>query len=141
MAGRALRHGCRLVLALAMNVGMYWFSDRLVLKMTGAAPLTSAEAPKLYRMTERLAREAGIPMPRLYVVPDPQPNAFAIGRNPERDVVGVPLACTRDVESTLLTNLISRRPAPSAWTCRATGVFCSSTSWMSKTIPTGCARR
>lgn len=78
-----------LVLALAMNVGTYWFSDRLVLKMTGAEPLTPNEAPKLYRMTERIAREAGIPMPHLYVVPDPQPNAFATGRNPEHGVVAV----------------------------------------------------
>lgn len=78
-----------LVLALAMNAGTYWFSDRLVLKMTGAEPLTLAEAPKLYRMTERLARKADIPMPRLYVIPDPQPNAFATGRNPEQGVVAV----------------------------------------------------
>lgn len=78
-----------LVLALAMNIGTYWFSDRLVLTMTGAKPLTPTKAPRLYRMTERLAREADIPMPRLYLVPDPQPNAFATGRSPEHGVVAV----------------------------------------------------
>lgn len=78
-----------LVFALAMNVGSYWFSDRIVLKMTKAQPLSQAQAPRLYRMTERLADRAGIPMPRLYLVPDPQPNAFATGRNPENGVVAV----------------------------------------------------
>ena len=76
-------------LALAMNVGSYWFSDRLVLKMTRAIPLTPDDAPDLYAMTERLAARAGVPMPRLYLVPDPQPNAFATGRSPEHGVVAV----------------------------------------------------
>ena len=78
-----------LVVAVGMNLGSYWFSDRLVLKMTRAGPLTPAEAPWLYRMTERLARQAGIPAPRLYLVPDPQPNAFATGRNPKHGVVAL----------------------------------------------------
>jgi heat shock protein HtpX len=78
-----------LLLALAMNVGSYWYSDRLVLRLTGAQPLSRAEAPDLYALTERLATRAGVPVPRLYVVPDPQPNAFATGRNPEHGVVAV----------------------------------------------------
>lgn len=76
-------------LALAMNVGAYWFSDRLVLKATRAEPLSPERAPDLYVMTERLAARAGVPMPRLYLVPDPQPNAFATGRSPEHGVVAV----------------------------------------------------
>ena len=78
-----------LVLALAMNVGSYWYSDRIVLRLTGAQPLSRADAPALYDMTERLAASASIPTPRLYRVPDPQPNAFATGRNPEHGVVAV----------------------------------------------------
>lgn len=78
-----------LLLALAMNVGSYWYSDRIILKMTGAQPLAPSEAPELYRMTERLAERAAIPMPRLFLVPDPQPNAFATGRSPEHGVVAV----------------------------------------------------
>jgi len=78
-----------LMVALAMNAGTYWFSDRIVLRMTGAEPLPPEAAPTLYRRTEQLARKAGIPMPRLYVVPDPQPNAFATGRSPEHGVVVV----------------------------------------------------
>jgi heat shock protein HtpX len=76
-------------LALVMNLVSYWFSDKIVLSMYGARPLSPADAPELYRMTERLAERAGIPMPRLYVVPGPQPNAFATGRNPAHSAVAV----------------------------------------------------
>jgi heat shock protein HtpX len=78
-----------LALAVAMNVGSYWFSDRIVLRMTGAEPLSEREAPDLYAMTRRLAERAEIPMPALYLIRDPQPNAFATGRSPERGVVAV----------------------------------------------------
>ncbi len=76
-------------LALVMNLVSYWFSDKIVLSMYGARPLSPADSPELYRMTERLAERAGIPMPRLYVVPGPQPNAFATGRNPAHSAVAV----------------------------------------------------
>lgn len=75
--------------ALIMNIGSFWFSDRIVLAMTRAQPVTRAEAPDLYAMTERLAQRANIPMPRLYVVPDNSPNAFATGRSPKHGVVAV----------------------------------------------------
>lgn len=78
-----------LVLAAAMNLGSYWFSDKLVLKMTGAQPVDPAQAPELYDLVRRLSEKAGIPVPRLYVVPDPSPNAFATGRNPQNGVVAV----------------------------------------------------
>ena len=76
-------------LALAMNLGSYWYSDRIVLRLTGAKPLSRQDAPGLYEATERLARQADIPTPRLYLVPDRQPNAFATGRNPEHGVVAL----------------------------------------------------
>lgn len=75
--------------AVVMNFGMYWFSDKMVLKMTRAIPLDPAQAPELYAMTERLVQRAGIPMPRLYLIPDPSPNAFATGRNPAHSAVAV----------------------------------------------------
>jgi heat shock protein HtpX len=78
-----------LVLAVAVNAGSYWFSDRILLRATGAQPLDERSAPDLYAMTRRLADRAGLPMPGLYLVPDPQPNAFATGRSPERGVVAV----------------------------------------------------
>ncbi|HRI44008.1 MAG TPA: zinc metalloprotease HtpX [Fimbriimonadaceae bacterium] len=75
--------------ALVMNIGAFWFSDKLVLAMTKAQPLDERAAPDLYAMTRRLAERAQIPMPKLYVVPDPSPNAFATGRSPSRGVVAV----------------------------------------------------
>jgi heat shock protein HtpX len=75
------------IFALVMNVGSYWFSDKLVLKMTAARPATKAEFPELYNIVENLSITAGLPMPKVYVVDDPSPNAFATGRNPENAVV------------------------------------------------------
>jgi heat shock protein HtpX len=77
------------VLALAMNAGSYWWSDKIVLAMYRARPVTEAQAPGLHRMVQRLAGKAGVPTPRVYVIPSPQPNAFATGRNPEHAVVAV----------------------------------------------------
>ncbi len=78
-----------LAFAVALNMGSYWFSDRIVLRMTGAKPVELGEAPELHAMVQRLAERAGIPKPRLYVVEDPSPNAFATGRNPQHGVVAV----------------------------------------------------
>ncbi len=78
-----------LVMAIAMNFGSYWFSDKIVLKMYGARPIGPHDAPDLYRMTEDLAQRAKLPMPKLYIIDDPQPNAFATGRNPQNAAVAV----------------------------------------------------
>jgi heat shock protein HtpX len=77
------------VFAVIMNFGSYWFSDKIVLSMYRAQPLDEQQAPQLYRMVRELAAEANIPMPRLYLIPDGTPNAFATGRNPENAVVAV----------------------------------------------------
>ena len=77
------------VIALAMNVGSYWFSDRIVLSMYHAQEVTESEAPDLYRMIRNLAQNAEIPMPKVYMIPDDSPNAFATGRNPEHAAVAV----------------------------------------------------
>lgn len=76
-------------LALLMNVGAYWYSDRIVLRMSQAREVDARSAPGLVRMVEELARNAGIPAPRVYVLPQAQPNAFATGRNPENGAVAV----------------------------------------------------
>jgi len=76
-------------LALIINLVSYWFSDKIVLTMYRAQPITEAEAPELHSMVSRLARQAGIPVPRLYIVPERMPNAFATGRNPQNAAVAV----------------------------------------------------
>jgi len=78
-----------IIFALLMNVGSYWFSDKLVLSMTGAKPASRAEHFDLYTITENLSITAGLPMPKLYVVDDPAPNAFATGRDEKHAVVAV----------------------------------------------------
>jgi heat shock protein HtpX len=77
------------VLALGMNFFSYWFSDKIVLAMYGARPITEAEAPRLSAIVRRLALRAQIPMPPLYLIPIDTPNAFATGRNPEHAAVAV----------------------------------------------------
>lgn len=72
-----------------MSVLSYWRSDKIVLAMTHAKPITEKNAPELYRIVENLAITAGLPMPRVYLVPEKAPNAFATGRNPEHAVVAV----------------------------------------------------
>ena len=76
-----------LVVAGAMNFGSYFFSDKIVLKMYRAREVTRAEAPELYEIVESLSRRAGLPVPRVAIIPGQQPNAFATGRNPEHAVV------------------------------------------------------
>ncbi len=78
-----------IVIATIMNVGMYWFSDKIVLRMYKAQPVTEAEAPELYAIVHTLVQKAGMPMPTVYIIPDETPNAFATGRNPEHAVVAV----------------------------------------------------
>ena len=76
-------------MALIMNVGSYWYSDKIVLSMYRARELAPEEAPYLHRIVEELSYNAGIPKPRVCVVPEEAPNAFATGRNPENAVVAV----------------------------------------------------
>jgi heat shock protein HtpX len=77
------------VLALAMNLGAYFFSDRIVLAMSRAREVSPLQAPELHALVADLADRAGIPRPRVFVTPESQPNAFATGRNPRHGVVAV----------------------------------------------------
>lgn len=77
------------IFALAMNGLAYWYSDKIVLAMYGAKPISEAESPGLYSLIRRLTMEAGLPMPKLYIIPGEMPNAFATGRNPENAAVAV----------------------------------------------------
>ncbi len=74
-------------MAAAMNFFSYWFSDKIVLKMYGAQEIGERDHPVFYGMVRRLATRAGLPMPKVYIIPDQSPNAFATGRNPEHAAV------------------------------------------------------
>jgi heat shock protein HtpX len=76
-------------MAALMNFGSYWFSDKIVLAMYKAEEVNPNEAPEFYRIVERLAQRANLPMPRVYIVPVEVPNAFATGRNSKHAVVAV----------------------------------------------------
>ena len=76
-------------IGLAFNFLSYWFSDKLALMTNGARPVEREQLPEVYEIVERLTRRAGLPMPRIYVIPTDAPNAFATGRNPEHAAVAV----------------------------------------------------
>jgi len=82
-------------IALLINLGAYWFSDRIALKMSGAQPLEEADAPRLFEIVRELCTRADLPMPRLYMIPQDQPNAFATGRSPKHAAVAVTQGITR----------------------------------------------
>lgn len=93
--------------AIVMNFGTYWFSDKIVLKMYKAQPVTREDSPELYRMTEELTARAGIPMPKLYIIPNDQPNAFATGRNPHNAAVAVTQGILRILSKEELMGVIA----------------------------------
>jgi heat shock protein HtpX len=78
-----------LVLAAVFNLGTYFFSDKIALKVSGAQPIPREDSPRLYQIVERLAAKANIPVPRIYLIPNDSPNAFATGRNPQHASVAV----------------------------------------------------
>jgi heat shock protein HtpX len=84
-----------LVFALLINLAMYWFSDKIALASARAKPLSEEEAPQLYQMVRELTTRADLPMPRLYMIPSDQPNAFATGRNPKHAAVAVTQGITK----------------------------------------------
>jgi heat shock protein HtpX len=99
------------ILGLGMNFVMYFFSDRMVLRMYGAQVVTEAEAPELYRMVDRLRQRAGLPMPVVAVAPHDQPNAFATGRSPSKAVVAVTTGILRAMPQEELEGVIAHELA------------------------------
>jgi heat shock protein HtpX len=95
------------ILAIGMNFFSYWFSDKIVLRMYGAQEVDPSQAPELHQIVEELSREAGIPKPRVYVVPTESPNAFATGRNPEHGAVAVTEGILRLLTPTELRGVLA----------------------------------
>jgi heat shock protein HtpX len=98
-------------MALVMNFVSYWFSDKIVLSMYHAQPVTEAQAPELYGSVRRLSQKAGLPMPKVYIIPDESLNAFATGRNPEHGVVAVTQGIMRALDREELEGVLSHELA------------------------------
>jgi heat shock protein HtpX len=95
------------VFAMVMNMGAYWFSDRLVLRMFKAKEVTEAEAPELYTVVADLAQRAQMPMPKVYVIPSEAMNAFATGRNPQHAAVAVTQGILRVLDRAELQGVLA----------------------------------
>jgi heat shock protein HtpX len=96
-----------IIFALVMNVGSYWFSDKVVVALTGAHEITREQYPDLWNVVENLSITAGLPMPKVYVVNDPAPNAFATGRNKEHAVVAATTGLLQILNRTELEGVIA----------------------------------
>jgi heat shock protein HtpX len=100
-----------LIFSLAMNFGSYWFSDKIVLKMYRAQPVTKEQQPNFYNVVERLAKSANLPMPKVYVIDDPTPNAFATGRNPQHAAVAATTGILRILNEEELSGVMAHELA------------------------------
>ncbi|MBI2490993.1 MAG: zinc metalloprotease HtpX [Candidatus Rokubacteria bacterium] len=99
------------VMALLMNFASYWFSDRIVLAMYGARPVDEAAAPGLHAIVRRLTTRAGLPMPRVYLLPEDTPNAFATGRDPRHAAVAVTEGIMRVLDADELEGVLAHELA------------------------------
>jgi heat shock protein HtpX len=100
-----------LVLAAGMNFFSYWYSDKIVLRMYRAREATPQQAPELYSIVRNLSQRANLPMPKLYIIPQDAPNAFATGRNPEHAVVAVTEGLNRMMDREELTGVLAHELA------------------------------
>ena len=106
MQSSAILYGA-VIFAFVMNIAGYWYSDKLVLAMTRAREVKKQDAPELYRIVENLAITAGLPMPRVFIVNDPAPNAFATGRDEKHAVVAVTTGLLERLEKQELEGVIA----------------------------------
>lgn len=100
-----------LIFSLIMNFGSYWFSDKIVLAMYKAKEVDAQSAPKYYSMVEELSQKANIPMPKIYVIDNPTPNAFATGRNPQNAAVAVTTGILKLLNNDELAGVIAHELA------------------------------
>ena len=103
--------GLMLILSLAMNIGSYWFSDKLVLSMYNAREINAAQGPELFKMVANLAHRGNLPMPRVYIIDSDVPNAFATGRSPQYGVVAVTTGIMKTLTADELAGVIAHELA------------------------------
>ncbi|MBN1570412.1 MAG: zinc metalloprotease HtpX [Acidobacteria bacterium] len=96
-----------LVLSIVMNFASYFFSDKIALRMYHAKPVTREQAPQIYRIVEYLCSRTNIPMPKIYIIPDESPNAFATGRNPHHASIAVTQGALRILNEDELTGVLA----------------------------------
>ncbi|MCA9358938.1 M48 family metalloprotease [Candidatus Kaiserbacteria bacterium] len=94
-------------LSFFTSIGSYWFSDKIVLRMTNAKQISKEQAPELYNIVENLSITAGLPMPKVFIVEDPSPNAFATGRDPEHAVVAATTGLLQILDRTELEGVMA----------------------------------
>ena len=99
------------IFALLMNFGSYWFSDKIILSMYRAKEVTAETAPKFYTLVEQLSKNANLPMPKVYIIDDPTPNAFATGRSPEHAAVAATTGILKGLNNEELAGVISHELA------------------------------
>ncbi|TEB14288.1 hypothetical protein Psfp_03039 [Pelotomaculum sp. FP] len=99
------------LISLGMNFFSYYYSDKVAIKMTRSQPVSEEEVPELYAIVRRLTQRAGLPMPRIYITPSPQPNAFATGRNPAHAAVAVTEGLLRILNKTELEGVLAHELA------------------------------
>lgn len=99
------------MIALVMNFGTYWFSDKIVLGMYHAKEITAETHPGIFRIVQDIAQRAGLPMPRVYMIPSEQPNAFATGRNPEHAAVAMTEGIVRSLSDDELRGVLGHELA------------------------------
>jgi heat shock protein HtpX len=95
------------IFSVLMNIIAYWYSDKIVLKMAGAIPIEKKNAAELYNIVENLAITAGLPTPKIYIIPETQPNAFATGRNPQHAVVAVTAGLLKKLDRSELEGVLA----------------------------------
>jgi len=98
-------------ISLIMSFSSYWFSDKVVMKMSGARLIEKKDNPELYRIVENLSITAGLPIPKIYIINDPSPNAFATGRNPEHAAIAVTMGLLEKLERVELEGVIAHELA------------------------------
>ena len=130
-----------LFISLAMNFFSYFYSDKMAIKMTRSQPVSEQEAPELYAIIDKLARRAGLPMPKVYITPSQQPNAFATGRNPEHSAVAVTEGllhlCDRDELEGVLAHELAHIANRDILVSTIAATFAGAITWIANIIQWG----